>query len=82
VAHEAIATAATRAEAARRTFTLVRRRYEEGTASPVELVDARTSLTNAESNQMLTLYRYAIRRVDLERAAALRDLPTGKGNLR
>jgi outer membrane protein TolC len=48
----------------------------------VELVDARTSLTNAESNQMLTLYRYAIRRVDLERAAALRDLPTGKGNLR
>jgi outer membrane protein TolC len=82
VARAAIATAATRAEAARRTFTLVRRRYEEGSASPVELVDARTSLTSAESNQLLTLYRYAIRRVDLERAAALRDLPLTKGELR
>ena len=82
VARAAIATAAARAEAARRTFTLVRRRYEEGSASPVELVDARTSLTNAESNQVLTLYRYAIRRVDLERAAARRDLPLVKGDLR
>jgi len=79
VAHDAIATAATRADAARRTWTLVRRRYEEGSASPLELTDARTQLTNAESNQILTLYRYAIRRVDLERAAALRDLPAVKG---
>ncbi len=82
VAHEAIGTAEARAEAARRAFTLVRRRYEEGSASPVELVDARTSFTNSESNQLLTLYRYAIRRVELERAAALRDLDITKGDVR
>jgi len=74
VAQQAIATADVRLEAASRTFTLVRRRYEEGAASPYELVDARTSLTNAQLNRVLTAYRYALRRVDFERAAALREL--------
>jgi outer membrane protein TolC len=81
VAAAAIATADARLEAARRTFTLVRRRYEEGAASPFEMVDARTALTHAELNRVLTAYRYALRRVDLERAAALRDLPLEKGAL-
>jgi hypothetical protein len=45
-------------------------------------VDARTSLTQAESNQVLTLYRYAIHWVDLERAAALRDLPLAQGDVK
>ena len=74
VAHEAIATADDRLEAARHTFELVRRRYEEGVASPFELVDARTALTSAELNRVLTAYGYALRYVDLERAAALRNL--------
>lgn len=75
VARAAIATADARLDAARRTYTLVRRRFEEGAASPFELVDARTAMTGAELNRVLTAYRYAIRWVDLERAAALRDLP-------
>jgi outer membrane protein TolC len=75
VAYEAIATAQVRVDAARRTYALVHRRWEEGSASPLELTDARTQRTTAESNQVLTLYRYALRRVDLERAAALRVLP-------
>ncbi|MGE5800861.1 MAG: TolC family protein [Gemmatimonadota bacterium] len=74
VAREAIATANDRVEAARRTFELVRRRYEEGVASPIELVDARTSLTSAELNRAVTTYGYAIHYVELERAAALRAL--------
>ena len=74
VARAAIATADDRLEAARRTFQLVRRRYEEGVASPIELVDARTALTSAELNRVVTAYQYAMRYVDLERAAALRDL--------
>ena len=74
VAHSAIATADDRLEAARRTFDLVRRRYEEGVASPIELVDARTALTAAELNRVVTAYQYAIHYVDLERAAALRDI--------
>jgi outer membrane protein TolC len=73
-ARAAIATADARLEAARRTFELVRRRYEEGVASPFEFVDARTAMTSAELNRVLTAYRYAIRRVVLERVAALRDL--------
>src|SRR6266581_134651 len=74
VAHEAIATADDRLAAARRTFELVQRRYEEGVASPIELVDARTALTSAELNRVVTAYGYAIHYVELERAAALRPL--------
>ena len=76
VAHAAIGTAADRLDAARSTYQLVRRRYEEGVASPVELVDARTELTSAELNRSVTAYQYAMRYVDLERAAALRDIAT------
>lgn len=74
VARAAIATADDRLAAARRTFELVRRRYEEGAASPIELVDARTAFTSAELNRVVTGYQYALRYVDLERAAALRDI--------
>jgi outer membrane protein TolC len=74
VARSAIGTASDRMNAARRTFELVRRRYEEGLASHIELVDARSTLTSAELNQSVTLYRYAMRTVDLERAAALRAI--------
>ncbi|MGH7607881.1 MAG: hypothetical protein ACREME_11130 [Gemmatimonadales bacterium] len=52
----------------------MRRRYEEGAASQIEFLDARTQLTNAELNRTLTAHRYAMRYVDLERAAALRPI--------
>lgn len=74
VARDAIATAEARLASARRGFQLVRRRYEEGLATPIEFLDARTELTNAEINRTVTVYRYAIRWVDLERAAALREM--------
>lgn len=74
VARGSIATAEARLSAARRSFELVRRRYEEGLASQVEFLDARTAYTSAELNYTVTVYLYAIRYVDLERAAALRDL--------
>jgi outer membrane protein TolC len=73
VARDAIATAEARLAAARRSFELVRRRYEEGLASQVEFIDARTAYTNADLNRVITGYRYAIRYVDFERAAALRS---------
>jgi outer membrane protein TolC len=74
VARDAISTAEAGLAAARRNFELVRRRYEEGLANQVEFLDARTAFTNAELNRVITAYRYAMRYVDLERAAALRDL--------
>jgi outer membrane protein TolC len=75
VARDAIATADARLEAARRTFELVGRRYEEGLATPIEFLDARTALTGAELNRVVTVHAYAIRWVELERAAALRSIP-------
>lgn len=74
VAQEAIEVADARLEAARRSWTLVRRRWEEGLAPQIELLDARAALTAAELNRSVTLFTYAIHRIELERAAALRDL--------
>ena len=70
VARAAIATAGDQRAAAARTHELVRRRAEEGLASPLELSQARTQLTAAELNAVFTTYDYYLRRVELDRAAA------------
>jgi outer membrane protein TolC len=70
VAQRAIATAGDRLESARRTFELVRRRHEAGSASQIEFLDARTTYTSAALNQILTTYDYYLRRVALDRATA------------
>ncbi len=74
VAQRALTTSAARLAAARSSFTLVSRRYDEGLAPHIEFVAARESLTQAELNAVLSRFTYAARRVDLERAAALRAL--------
>ena len=71
VARTAIGTATDRLGAATRTFELVQRRHGEGLASQLELLDARTSLTTAQLNRLLTTYDFYQRVVDFERAAAL-----------
>ncbi|MGH7694981.1 MAG: TolC family protein [Gemmatimonadaceae bacterium] len=70
VARSAISTAGDRLESARRTFELVRRRHEAGSASQIEFLDARTTYTSAALNQILTTYDYYLRRVAFDRAAA------------
>jgi outer membrane protein len=75
VAHSAVGTAHDRVAAARRSFELVTRRHAEGIASQIEYIDARTAYTRAELNLILTRQSYAVRAADLERAAALRDVP-------
>jgi outer membrane protein TolC len=74
VASTALETSAARLEAASRAFTLVARRYDEGLAPHVEFVAARAAFTQAELAAVLARFTYAARRVDLERAAALRAL--------
>ena len=74
VARTAIATAEDRLAAAERTYQLVERRWQEGIAPQIELLDARTAFTSAGLNLILTRYEYAARWVELERAAALRPL--------
>jgi outer membrane protein TolC len=73
-ARGAITTAEDRLAAARRTYELVQRRYQEGIASQIELLDARTAYTSAGLNLILTRYDYAAHWVEVERAAALREL--------
>jgi outer membrane protein TolC len=75
VAEQEISVADARLAAAEHTFTLVRRRYEEGLAPHLDFTQARSDFTNAGLNQILTRYAYLARLVDLERAAALRPMP-------
>lgn len=74
-ARTSLTTASDRLESARRSFTLVERRYAEGLAAPVDFLVARSALTSATINQVLTRYGYAARVVEFERVAALRSLP-------
>lgn len=71
VARQAIGTAEAQREAAERTWQLVSRRAEEGLASPLELSEARVARTAAQLNALFTTYDYYLRRVELDRAAAL-----------
>jgi outer membrane protein TolC len=73
VARAAIGSAGDQLAAAARTHELVRRRFEEGLASPLELSEARVQLTAAALNEVFTRFDYYVRRVELDRAAALSE---------
>jgi outer membrane protein TolC len=74
VARQAISTADTRLASAEKSFAIVARKYEQGQASQIEYLDARTTFTNAGINQILTTYDFHIKSAQLERAAALYPL--------
>ena len=71
VAQRSIKTAQDRVRSARQSFRLVKRKYEEGMATQVDFIDARTALTNAEFNLAITQYDLLARYAELEHAAAL-----------
>ena len=75
VARQGLASATARADAARRAFQMVDRRFNEGLASHLEWADARSQFTAAELNLVMSRYALVARYVDLERAAALRAIP-------
>lgn len=68
VVQTTLAAATERAQAARESFRLTRRRHEEGMANQVTLVDARTTLTDAELNLSASRYEYLKRLAELEYA--------------
>jgi outer membrane protein TolC len=80
--HRSLQAAQDRVTSARRSFELVARRYDEGMASPIELLEARTAYTAAQINQVLTRHEYGVRYIELERVAALRDLDADLGRIR
>ncbi len=76
VAQQAQATSNDRLQSAKKSFEIVSRRYSEGLASQIEFIDARTNYTSSGINQILTNYDFVQKYVQLERAAALFELPT------
>jgi outer membrane protein len=72
-AEKGIAAAESRVRNATEGFRLVRRKYEEGQASQLEFIDARTTMTQAEENLIISKFTYLSSFADLEKAAATFD---------
>ena len=78
-ARASLATAQARAEAARAAFRIASRKRDEGVISQVEFIDARSTLTGAELNHIITQYDVLARRAELEYATSAGDLPLETG---
>jgi len=60
---------------AQRSYRDTERRYREGIANYIELLDARSQVTNVELQQTLAMYNIFIKKAELERAMAAYPLP-------
>jgi outer membrane protein TolC len=58
-------------KSAREVFRLVNRRYEEGQASMIEFIDARTTLTQAEENLIISRFSYLSSYAEFEKVTAI-----------
>jgi len=56
---------------AKKAFEVTDRKYREGQASLIEYIDARTTMTNAEQNLIISRYDHYIRYAEFERVACL-----------
>jgi outer membrane protein TolC len=70
-AEKGIAAAESRLRNARESFRLVNRKFEEGQASQIEFIDARTTLTQAEENLIISRFNYLSGFAEFEKAAAI-----------
>ena len=57
-------------EEAKSTYDLINRKYQEGISSQLELIDARTNLTNATIQNIISKYDIRISYADYERVTA------------
>ena len=60
---------------AQRQYNDTFRRYKEGVSNYIEVLDARTQVTNVELQQSLAMYTALMKKAELERAVAGYDLP-------
>ena len=61
-------------ETTEKAFQIISRKYDQGQASLIEYIDARTAMTNAEENLIVARYDYLISYADYEHAAGLYHL--------
>jgi outer membrane protein TolC len=69
VARQTINAAAEQVNSARMSFHIVHKKYQEGMAPQIEFIHARTMLTNAEINDVISRYDYQVKYAEFERVA-------------
>lgn len=69
-----IASAESRLVNARESFRIVERKYAEGQISLLEFIDARTNMTRAEENLIITRYKYLSSYADFEQVTGTSDI--------
>lgn len=74
VADKSLKAASDRVESARKSFEIIDKKYKEGLASQIEFIDARTTMTQAEINNIVTRYDYQIKFAELEKQSATYQL--------
>ncbi len=74
-ARASLATASARADAARAAFRIANRKRDEGVINQVEFIDARSTLTGAEMNLVITRFDVLARTAELEYATSNGELP-------
>ena len=74
VASKTITSATERLNSAQKSFKIIKKKYDQGMAPQIEYLNARTSLTNAEVNQIIVKYDYFIKYAEFERVAAFYGL--------
>jgi outer membrane protein TolC len=74
-ARASLATASARADAARAAFRIASRKRDEGVINQVEFIDARSTLTSAEMNLVITRFDVLARGAELEYATSNGELP-------
>ena len=72
-AEKGISAAETRLKNARDGFRLINRKYEEGQASLLEFLDARTTMTQAEENLIISKFSYLSCFAEFEKVTAVND---------
>jgi outer membrane protein len=70
-AYESVQSARKQTLSAQRAYELIRRKYGEGQASLLELIDARASLTGAAANSILARGEYFSRQADFDYATGI-----------
>jgi len=70
-AEKGIAAAESRLNNANEGFRLVKRKYEEGQASQIEFIDARSTMTQAEENLIISRFTYLLAFAEFEKVSAV-----------
>lgn len=78
-ARASLRTAQARADAARAGFRIASRKRDEGVINQVEFIDARSTLTSAELNHVITQFDVLARRTELEYATSAGEIPVEPG---